>query len=557
MDLKGKVWKVSRWVNPIRQRVDPGTLKRELRRQAAPWAVAGTDGRFVEKLLRGYDVEVWSLNTDNGISVTAFPEVWICRRCSRIEDSTLAACRCGAKSWGQLHFVGYHRCGALRAPWIKKCPDHQQRAVRFPGTSSAAEIAFYCPVCQRTIQRGFGFPKCECGDGQLQFNVHRAASVYTPRSIVIVNPPSPEKMQQLSVAGGAGRALSWVVDGMESRWVDAGSHNRASFVQNLVSQGIARGMAESFADQAAAAGQIGNARGAILDTLSPDQREEAEAEAVTVAMAVSEARTTLNDLVAATTEWTALGSLYRTSYPIALRQAGVHSAELIDKFPVLTGSFGFTRGDPKPGESKLVPFRSSRGAYVVYADVSETEALFIRLEPQAVAEWLRRQGWPIMIEGGPSDAREAIVHGCRIPAPGSEPDGSAGAALLTLVHSFAHRMIRRAAVFAGIERTALAELLVPAHLGFFIYAAARGDFVLGGLQAVFETELDQMLHDLASAEHRCPLDPGCRRAGGACMACLHLGEPSCRYFNSYLDRGTLFGENGYLSAVAGRPTAPG
>jgi hypothetical protein len=83
-----------------------------------------------------------------------------------------------------------------------------------------------------------------------------------------------------------------------------------------------------------------------------------------------------------------------------------------------------------------------------------------------------------------------------------------------------------------------------------VYAASRGDFVLGGLQAVFETSLNRFLDDFFTGEWRCALDPGCRSGGGACMACLHLGEPSCRWFNRFLDRSTLFGEQGFLYADA-------
>jgi hypothetical protein len=123
-----------------------------------------------------------------------------------------------------------------------------------------------------------------------------------------------------------------------------------------------------------------------------------------------------------------------------------------------------------------------------------------------------------------------------------------GSDLLTLVHSFAHRFIRQTSVFAGIDRDALSEYLVPLHLGFFIYAGARGDFVLGGLQAVFEMELHTLMSATVDGEHRCALDPGCARGAGACLACLHVGEPSCRYFNTYLDRKVLFGRSGYLTA---------
>jgi hypothetical protein len=70
--------------------------------------------------------------------------------------------------------------------------------------------------------------------------------------------------------------------------------------------------------------------------------------------------------------------------------------------------------------------------------------------------------------------------------------------------------------------------------------------VLGGLQTVFETELDRLLHPFVHEDHRCPLDPGCIKSGGACMACVHLGEPSCRYYNRFLGRSVLSGDRGYL-----------
>jgi len=211
--------------------------------------------------------------------------------------------------------------------------------------------------------------------------------------------------------------------------------------------------------------------------------------------------------------------------------------------------YGYTRGGGDPATSRLVPFRRPRGGYRLHGDLAETEALFFRLDPVMVAAWLSKRGHALSSAAsqGPSQARIAILESAVIPPPGDEPDSpTVGSDLVTLVHSYAHRLIRRAAVYAGIDRDALAEYLVPLHLGFFVYAAARGDFVLGGLQAVFETELDTLLTAAIDSEHRCPLDPGCSRGAGACLACLHLGEPSCRYFNTYLDRKVLFGSDGYL-----------
>jgi len=233
---------------------------------------------------------------------------------------------------------------------------------------------------------------------------------------------------------------------------------------------------------------------------------------------------------------------------------------LVERFPVLNIMYGYTRGGGDAAESRLIPFRHPRGGYRLYGDLSETEALYFRLDPIRVAEWLSARGHTLPgwsdTDKDPRQTRIAIMEAAEIPPPGDEPAvPSVGSELLTLIHSYAHRVIRRTSVFAGIDRDALAEYLVPINLGFFIYAGARGDFVLGGLQAMFETELDALLANVVYGEHRCALDPGCTRGAGACLACLHVGEPSCRYFNTYLDRKSLFGNKGYLSAyVVNKPT---
>ena len=198
------------------------------------------------------------------------------------------------------------------------------------------------------------------------------------------------------------------------------------------------------------------------------------------------------------------------------------------------------------GQSRLVSFRD-RGGIRAYGNLSRTEALLFQLDPLAVVEYLRARGCSLADASTPRDARLAILRTAEIPSPAEERPQPLGGEVVKLLHSYAHRLVRTLAAFSGIERDALAEYLVPHHLSVIIYASARGEFVLGGLQAVFETALDQTLDAFVAGEARCPLDPGCRSGGGACMACLHLGEPSCRWFNRYLDRAALFGANGYLS----------
>lgn len=547
VDLRGGVWKVKDWRHPeVRNEIDSTSLRREVVRQANPWRFAGMDGGYVTHLEAGAPITVLTLDENNGVEVEPFPKSWICKACKRVHDTPDAICPCGAKGQkGQLFFVGYHdKCGTLRAPWIPKCPEHRQVRIVFPGTSSATEIRFECPVCERELRKGFGHVPCDCGQGNLAFQPHRSSSVYTPRSVVIVNPPSRERIRAIAEAGGPPKALSWVVDGMKTKTVEEVPTSRESLRRQLESQGLPTEIIDKMLDIAGTAGGVIQ-EGEI--ELPAGRREDAEAQAVTIALATLESRVRIDDLIAGTDPAGELGILYRVRYQHALRTAGLTSLDLIERFPVLTGHFGYTRGDHEPGRGRLVPFKGRHGqGYRVYADIAETEALLVRLDPIRVAEWLTDEGHDLPAWNDERTAREAILRAAELPSAQNGEEDTVGGALLKLVHSYAHRFLRIAAVHAGIDRNALSELLVPLHLGFFIYAAARGDFVLGGLQAVFESDLHRLLDAVVYDEHRCALDPGCSDAGGACMACLHVGEPSCRYFNRYLSRSTLFGRNGYL-----------
>ncbi len=543
VDLFGGVWKVKDWRTRYLQ-VDSEALRSELLRVVRPWEAEGTDNGFARRLRKGDPIRVETLDPDDIVIVDRFPEVYQCRSCNRIPAKPSPSCKCGASSWGQLHFVGYHSCGELVEPWIPRCKTHDDVKVVFPGSSDASQIRFECPSCNQLLRRGFGFPNCNCGTGKLTFNVHRAASVFTPRTVVIVNAMSPDKVRELRSPGGPERSLGWVLGGTEGDRQQARS-DRAGLIADLVSKGIPLKTAEQMAALAEDDGAVADddpTAGVPSSNLSTVLEE-----ASTIASAMSDGRRTIQELIDGSPETEALGRKYRSDYLLATARAGLEPVDLIDRFPILTAQFGYTRGRSEPGASRLKTWSGKNGNRVIYADLQQTEALFIRLDPMKVHGWLRDR-WPGLSDASsPEEARRVIVREVVAPQPGDEVDESTpGVDLLTLIHSYSHRVIRRAAVFAGLDRNSLGELLVPHHLGFFVFATARGEFVLGGLEAVFETDLDALMRDIVAGEHRCAMDPGCRADGGACPACLQIGEPSCRYFNRFLDRRVISGSGGYL-----------
>jgi hypothetical protein len=338
---------------------------------------------------------------------------------------------------------------------------------------------------------------------------------------------------------------------MQSRDYSDQSNTASALRSTLTTQNLAPAFIDTVIASAIQSGQVTDDTNASV-LLEPAARAAAEREAVIIATALAESRLRLPELAQTVRVGSEIHHRVTVCFPEALNRAGIDAVELIDRFPVLTGQFGYTRGDPAPGASRLVPFREKR-AYMVYADIATTEALFFRLKASKVAAWLSARGMVLDPWSDERSARVSILRCCQTPAPGTDPPVPAtpGSLLLSLLHSLSHRLIRHASVLAGIDRNALSELLVPLHLGFFVYALARGAFVLGGLQALFENDLDTLLNAVVLGEHRCPLDPSCVRHGAACVGCLHIGEPSCRYFNRFLDRSTLFGSQGYLSNSTG------
>lgn len=545
VDLEGRIWRVVEWRDAQRLPLDQEELRRSLLSAIAPWTKAQNDGGLSAELHRGAEIEAVTVDKDRGVLVESFPRQWRCKECGRISDTPEGPCRCGSHRKAQMQFVAYHTCGALKEPRLLSCPRHKQVAVWLPGTARAQDLRFLCPTCGKKLGQGFPFQPCRCDPKQsMQRNVHRAAEVYSPAYTVLVNPRNPQEAARLRASGGGTRALEWALGGMSEMLPSSGGQTVAGLVQQLRSAGLSEETARYLAEVARQKGEVTDSDPALQVDIPAKVRERAEDEALSIAQAFAEGRIRVKDLRASSG---AAKDLYERAYARATREARLTGVDFLPSFPVATIAFGYTRGETQPGSARLVPFRSRKGLRV-YGILSRTEALLFRLDAVMVVRHLIRHGFDLPEPVDDRGARLSLLRASAIPAPTDDHAQELGAAVLKLIHSYAHRVVRRLAVHAGIERDSLAEYLLPHLLSFVVYAAARGNFVLGGLQAVFERSLDRLLEEVVYGESRCPLDPGCRSGGGACMACLHLGEPSCRWFNRFLDRSVLFGKHGFFRA---------
>lgn len=546
VDLEGRVWRVTRWADPVPLPLDQTAVRRALLEAVAPWAIHGNDSGLDAELRSGARVEIVKVNEDRGVVVAPFPRQWRCRACGRLSaEPPVQRCPCGSTSIAQMQHVAFHTCGALEEPLLPRCPVHRVGAVRLPGTARAQELYFFCPECRRRLSQGFPFQRCPCG-GWMKRNVHRAAEVFSPHYAILVNPADPADAARQRAHGGGARALERVLAGLGPTPPGGGAQTVEGLVETLVQQGLSLDTARDLAAQAWERGEVtrGSDQGEI--DLPPATRERAQEEALNLVSAIGQGRVRIDEMAQRTTP--PLRTLYETAYRDAMARAALDNVELLTNFPVVTLAFGFTRGGFDPKETTLQPFRE-RGGLRAYGMMTKTEAILFQLDPVRILRWLRDWGVDLPDTQDAREARVSILQATQIPRPTDEEPQAAGAYTLTLLHSYGHRLIRTLAATAGIERDGLAEYLLPHLLTLIVYASGRGQFVLGALQATFETSLHTLLDQLVYGETRCPLDPGCRAAGGACIACLHLGEPSCRWFNRFLDRKVLFGRRGFLRAA--------
>ena len=243
-------------------------------------------------------------------------------------------------------------------------------------------------------------------------------------------------------------------------------------------------------------------------------------------------------------------SRYEDAHRAASR-LGLSGLTLLDDFPIVKGTYGYTRLEPSPGDrdtcrTRLNPFptQPNSGQRVpVFTDNIRADALMMHLDPDRVHRWLELNGFSLTIPAGtdPYIARQAFFVQLFNGAPLRQtlPD-SPLRMVFTLLHTFSHFSVRQAALLCGLDRTSLSEYLLPSTLTFSLYCNHRFGATIGALTSLFEQALLEWIEAIRDA-YRCVYDPVCRERDSACHACTHLAETSCGYFNLNLGRAFLFG----------------
>lgn len=515
-------------------------------------------------------------------------------------NDRLACMTCkGREQLRQVPYAYVCECGRIESVYM---PKHDlQHAIQLFNKGSFQESFWFCKVCgvplYRTPREGLGFRRCECLPKKAKRGVLLEDSrIYYSQTIDLVDiePRTLERWKENNrfadlIIGAALSISSYrkshILD--LAKWRPSGvilSPEMQAMKQVLIQTGKTEAEADAMVRSAAnLAGadpwiaydaDLARYRDSLPRLDWKDSRQSVEY--VFVRDEPTSGAIALQDLI---TESQATGDQETASrYTVEIQLAaslGLSNLKILESLPIILAGVGYTRYFSSPQEAaeddgsgrgsslSLRPYEVQEGKIPIYAAKNTTEALLFELDPFRLAAFLATncgvkppddargdapgmRAWLLgqvarLIE---SDESHLVLHSREIEAGISVDEPSALA--FGVLHTISHVLKATAHRFVGVDSDSIAEYLFPAHSSGLLYVSAHVEFTLGGIDAVFRSNLTQWLGSARDYAAQCSFDPVCGSSGGACLACLYT-KFGCACFNRSLSRSYLLG-----GFVAGR-----
>lgn len=242
-----------------------------------------------------------------------------------------------------------------------------------------------------------------------------------------------------------------------------------------------------------------------------------------------------------------------------LSMLGIAQMGLVREFDLCRFSFGYSRVSPSPvlyeKHNLNMPVRlrvfektriSESQRHPIYVIQQANQAIYVKLNEQAVYRWIESLncvdftqcikssigGW-ILERHIPFDL---FLESATKP---STPKVYIYA--YTLLHTFAHHVMRSISEWSGLDLGSLGEYLFPADLSFVVYRNGV-TMDLGNLSAMWRNSgLDFLRYLIEPRSLKCGSGSLCVKRGGSCPDCIMVPETSCLAQNKLLSRSVLTG----------------
>ncbi|MEW1906176.1 hypothetical protein [Streptomyces sp. NPDC086147] len=550
--------------------VPEGWVEPQLRRLLLPFATAkGNDPRARAELI-AIERRQFSLVKAEDLRAARFPNTFLCRTCGafrtvRPADTSPVCLTAGHGRLDQFSWSEVHECGHLSQITAPRCASGCRSWMHLNNTRDLNTSRWYwtCAGCQRRSDEPIVRWCSTCGEGRPQVMRVPQTAAYYPQQVTVINPPTRGDYGALAYEGvyaaAVAQSLGTLPRGSEGLRRAGGASSAGGAIEQARQTAEALGMrpGEELYDQLIAKAQLREddvpAWDAQIEALGRDAGtiEEFGEECRQLGLAWDAKPLSIQNLLDGDAG-TQLEAYYQ-QYPKLISQYGFNDVTLLRELPIAYIVAGYTRissnavATTRRGTQTTQRFRffpaGRDSKFPMYGVRTETEGLLFELDKLAVVQWLADSG--VVENPGLSTQEDAqrwiFQFGDPVLDVFNAPENPISKAILGLVHSMAHRMMKALATRCGLNVDSLGEYLFPANCAFLVYANTRSNFTLGGLEHVYRYDLVDALSEL-DAETRCVFDPPCRRDfGGACAACLHLSEVACARFNTVLNRNLLFG----------------
>jgi hypothetical protein len=242
-----------------------------------------------------------------------------------------------------------------------------------------------------------------------------------------------------------------------------------------------------------------------------------------------------------------------------LDRLGIEEMGLIREFDLCRFTFGFTRVQAVPDFEKrnqMMPVRLNlfpslhNNKKPIYAITQANEAMYVRLDPTQVYRWLEaiapqdRFDWASEHNEtlGARLLERAVPFGRFLKNLHADGPSSAYLYVYTLLHSYAHVLMKAIAEHSGLDLNSMGEYLFPADLVFVVYRNGT-TMDLGNLSSLWRNINVRLLkYLLAPKTLLCNSGSTCDQLSyGACPDCIMVPETSCLASNQLLSRAVLHG----------------
>jgi hypothetical protein len=245
--------------------------------------------------------------------------------------------------------------------------------------------------------------------------------------------------------------------------------------------------------------------------------------------------------------------LSRKVEPPTSYQDKIENVLLLERLREVNALIGFTRveaieesmeEEERPHIAKLTKV----SAKWVPASEVHGEGIFMQFNEEEIKKWEKRS------EVKTRNGKLELGHQGWRNARKLDPQEGYPGIRFTLLHTFAHLLIRELALECGYNEASIRERIYADKemkmAGVLLYtAAADSDGTLGGLVELGEPKnLDRLIKQALSRATICSSDPMCSEHdpsedrslhAASCHACSFVAETSCERGNRYLDRALL------------------